>query len=248
MLTGLLEELQARPHLRPAPGEHAPWYPAHLGGHAPDRREALALDDVPRAAITPTWGPPLPPEQRSRALGWWPSWPAHPKRQRVAAYAVIVRDGAILLSRLSPLVTREQLWTLPGGGLDHGEDPRDAVVREIHEETGLHADVSDTARVYSAHMPQAWRGRPAGQRPRGADRLRGLGGARLAGAAGASRSTARRSRRPGSRWPTSSPASVPVTPLVLEALADHRPFQRQRVAAYALVRRGRRARPAARCC
>ena len=48
----------------PAPGEHAPWYPAHLGGHAPDRREALTLDDVPRAAIAPTWGPPLPPEQR----------------------------------------------------------------------------------------------------------------------------------------------------------------------------------------
>ena len=81
-----------------------------------------------------------------------------PKRQRVAAYAVIVRDDAILLSRLSPLVTREQLWTLPGGGLDHGENPRDAVIREIHEETGQHADVSDTARVYSAHMPQAWRG------------------------------------------------------------------------------------------
>ena len=64
VLTGLLEELQARPHLRPAPGEHAPWYPAHLGGHAPDRREALTLDHVPSAAIAPTWGPPLPPDQR----------------------------------------------------------------------------------------------------------------------------------------------------------------------------------------
>jgi 1-acyl-sn-glycerol-3-phosphate acyltransferase len=61
LLTGLLEELQARPHLRPAPGEHAPWYPAHLGGHAPDRHEALTLDVVPRAAITPAWGP-MPPE------------------------------------------------------------------------------------------------------------------------------------------------------------------------------------------
>ena len=60
-LTGLLEELQARPHLRPQSGEHAPWYPAHLGGHAPDRREALDLDDVPRAAIVPSWGPPVPP-------------------------------------------------------------------------------------------------------------------------------------------------------------------------------------------
>ena len=42
----------------PAPGEDAPWYPAHLGGHAPDRAEALGLDDVPRSAVPPTWGPP----------------------------------------------------------------------------------------------------------------------------------------------------------------------------------------------
>ena len=28
------------------------------------------------------------------------------------------------------------LWTLPRGGIDHGEDPRDAAVREVEEETG----------------------------------------------------------------------------------------------------------------
>ena len=63
-----------------------------------------------------------------------------PQRQRVAAYAVILRDGDILLSRLAASVTPDELWTLPGGGLDHGEDPRDALVREIHEETGLEID------------------------------------------------------------------------------------------------------------
>ncbi|WP_447645110.1 NUDIX hydrolase [Nocardioides zeae] len=80
-----------------------------------------------------------------------------PRRQRVAAYAVIVRDGAILLSRLAQRVTKDELWTLPGGGLDHGEDPRDAVVREVREETGLEAEVGDAARVYSAHLPGVWR-------------------------------------------------------------------------------------------
>ena len=80
-----------------------------------------------------------------------------PKRQRVAAYAVILSGERILLSRLSPNISADELWTLPGGGLDHGEDPRDAVVREVHEETGLHVEIGETARVYSAHLPGVWR-------------------------------------------------------------------------------------------
>ena len=58
-LTTMLEDVQRLPVHRPRTGEYAPWYPAHLGGHAPDRREALLYDVVPRAAVTPTWGPPL---------------------------------------------------------------------------------------------------------------------------------------------------------------------------------------------
>ncbi|WP_432476522.1 NUDIX domain-containing protein [Nocardioides sp. GXQ0305] len=159
-----------------------------------------------------------------------------PKRQRVAAYAVIVRDDAILLSRLSPLVTREQLWTLPGGGLDHGEDPRDAVVREVHEETGLRADVSDTARVYSAHMPQAWR---AGQRVN-AHAVRIVYDGWVAPGSPEPRVLEVDGSTIEAAWqPLADVVSgdLPVTPLVIEALADHVPFQRQRVAAYALVMR-----------
>ncbi len=159
-----------------------------------------------------------------------------PKRQRVAAYAVILRDDEILLSRLSPLVTSDELWTLPGGGLDHGEDPRDAVIREVHEETGLDATVSDTARVYSAHMPSVWRG---GRRVN-AHAVRivydgwvplGSPEPRVVEVDGSTIEAA---------WlPIADvlDATVPVTPLVTEALADHRPFQKQRVAAYAVIRR-----------
>jgi 1-acyl-sn-glycerol-3-phosphate acyltransferase len=54
-----LEELQRLPEHRPRPGEWAPWYPAHLGGHAVERRESFAHDVMPRSAVTPTWGPGL---------------------------------------------------------------------------------------------------------------------------------------------------------------------------------------------
>ena len=52
-----LEELQRLPEHRPRPGEWAPWYPAHLGGHAVERAASFALDGMPRAAVAPRWGP-----------------------------------------------------------------------------------------------------------------------------------------------------------------------------------------------
>lgn len=69
---------------------------------------------------------------------------------RVAAYAVVERRGKLLLTHWR----RGHLhgWTLPGGGLDPGEDPRDAVVREVLEETGLEARVGKLIGVDSRVM------------------------------------------------------------------------------------------------
>jgi len=55
---------------------------------------------------------------------------------RVGAYAVVVVDGRVLLTELAGTTTAPGAWTLPGGGLDHGEAPVDAVAREVLEETG----------------------------------------------------------------------------------------------------------------
>lgn len=55
---------------------------------------------------------------------------------RVAAYAVVVVDARVLLTEFAPRVVHVAgQWGLPGGGLDHGEAPIEAVVREVHEET-----------------------------------------------------------------------------------------------------------------
>lgn len=66
-MTELLEGIQGQPHHRPRPGEWAPWHPAHLGGQAPTRREAAALDSVPRSAVIPTWGPRQDPDEPAGA-------------------------------------------------------------------------------------------------------------------------------------------------------------------------------------
>jgi ADP-ribose pyrophosphatase YjhB (NUDIX family) len=63
-------------------------------------------------------------------------------RVRVAAYALCRDDeGRVLLCHIAPSVGAGDLWTLPGGGLDFGEPPADAVVRELHEETGYRGEV-----------------------------------------------------------------------------------------------------------
>lgn len=70
-------------------------------------------------------------------------------RTRVAAYAVCVQDGALLLVRLSARTTALGQWAMPGGGLEWGEAPADAVLRELREETGLEGEVEQLLDVTS---------------------------------------------------------------------------------------------------
>jgi 8-oxo-dGTP pyrophosphatase MutT (NUDIX family) len=82
-----------------------------------------------------------------------------PRRQRVAAYALLTRgdgpDEEVLLTRMSSRTRIPGRWTLPGGGLDHGEDPREALRREVLEETGLHIDPGTALDVHSSHFTGA---------------------------------------------------------------------------------------------
>lgn len=73
---------------------------------------------------------------------------------RLAAYAVCIEGGRILLARfVAP--GGDTNWTLPGGRVEHGEDPFDAVVREVAEETGYAAAVERLLGVDSRLIPAA---------------------------------------------------------------------------------------------
>lgn len=55
----------------------------------------------------------------------------------MASYAIAVDGGAVLVARIASGYPGQGKWTLPGGGVEWGEHPDDALIREVHEETGF---------------------------------------------------------------------------------------------------------------
>ncbi len=73
-----------------------------------------------------------------------------PQTTRIAAYALVVDDARqILLVRIAPGYQAAGQWTLPGGGLNFGEDPVVGARRELEEETGLVGQMEQIAFVSS---------------------------------------------------------------------------------------------------
>jgi ADP-ribose pyrophosphatase YjhB (NUDIX family) len=81
------------------------------------------------------------------------------QRRRIAAYG-LVRDslGRVLLVRGSTRDDEPGVWYLPGGGVEHGERPRDAVIREYAEETGLAVDIVTLRDLITDLVPRVDRG------------------------------------------------------------------------------------------
>jgi 8-oxo-dGTP diphosphatase len=164
-----------------------------------------------------------------------------PKVQRVGAYAVIIRAGAgkepeILLSRLSEKVTPDERWTLPGGGIDHGEDPRDAVVREVYEEAGVPVEIGVDARVYSVHQAKAWR---LGRRVN-SHAIRIVYDGWVPHDAPEPQTMEVDGSTAEAAWVSLAAVTsgeIPTSPLVTDALDMHEPTRNQRLAAYAFITR-----------
>ena len=85
--------------------------------------------------------------------------------------------GAMLINRESLVFvaqrndTKSAAWQMPPGGIDEGEDPREAVRRELWEETGVEsAEIIAESEGWLDYdlpaelIPKLWKGRYRGQR------------------------------------------------------------------------------------
>jgi len=68
---------------------------------------------------------------------------------RPSAYAIVVHEDHILM------VSERGLFHLPGGGVELGETPEQALIRDVGEETGLQVAVSELAGVRTTFFTQA---------------------------------------------------------------------------------------------
>lgn len=139
--------------LEPRYDDEGPHYvfPDGHGGDPGAPRAALTLAEAVHARIRPAgtaerilraWAEGTPPRG---PVG--PEDPAAVPPVRVRAGAIVIRDGAMLLIRFEE--DGAPYYEIPGGGVEAGETPEGAVVRELVEETGLAGTVGpEVARVW----------------------------------------------------------------------------------------------------
>lgn len=149
-----------RTPLRPVVSAESRIVPGGDGGHVWEL--VLGAGQVPAGAGTPLLGGievswdfsvEVPPAVRA---GHEPPAGAL-TRLRPGAYALVTRGAPATHVLLSRLRWGSGLWTVPGGGIDPGESPVEAVRREMFEETGLHFESSVLLGVeshrYVGHAP-----------------------------------------------------------------------------------------------
>ena len=91
----------------------------------------------------------------------------------VVAAAMIDRDGRVLLQRRPADKAMAGLWEFPGGKVEPGERPEDALTRELAEELGVEVDpesarpatfvsgsVPDRHLLLLLYLVDRWRGEP----------------------------------------------------------------------------------------
>jgi len=65
----------------------------------------------------------------------------------------VVRDGLVLLARRRPGDVRGGLWEFPGGMVEPGETPAQALARELSEELGIQVEVGEELAIATHAYP-----------------------------------------------------------------------------------------------
>ena len=72
----------------------------------------------------------------------------------IVAAAVIIRDGRVLLTRRGEGQHLAGMWEFPGGKLEAGESPEEALLRECQEECGIEVEVAEILEVTHHRYPE----------------------------------------------------------------------------------------------
>lgn len=72
----------------------------------------------------------------------------------IVAAAVIIEDGRVLLTRRNEGQHLAGMWEFPGGKLEDGESPEEALVRECREECGIEVGVAEVLDVTHHRYPE----------------------------------------------------------------------------------------------
>lgn len=73
----------------------------------------------------------------------------------IVAAGVVIEDGRVLLAQRKPGAHLAGAWELPGGKVEEGEDPREALRRELAEELGIDVQVGEVIDVTFHRYEQA---------------------------------------------------------------------------------------------
>ncbi len=66
---------------------------------------------------------------------------------------IIEREGRILICRRTPKQSHPLKWEFPGGKVEHGETPPQALERELSEELGIHSITCEEMTRYEYTYP-----------------------------------------------------------------------------------------------